>query len=390
MSGTTLRVLVFLPCLTRGGAERQGVLVARHLKERGHDVEVWGFPAPRGRSTLVQDLRDRGLRYEVMPAWPSLRWSDSRFGGILAPLVRSWRWPRGRRRLEADTPRRSFDVLVPFTFWPSLAACLLQERLQASRCFWNHRGGYDAAGIVYDRFLTERILRGRPRFVANSQAGARFLRDTFRVRPDDVAVVANAFEPDVPAPPMPAREGSRELSLLHVANFYPEKDYETLLAGLRLLKLEGTACRLHFCGEFLCERERSRFERRVRELDVEDRVAYHGAATREEVRRLLASSDVGLLSSRSEGQPNSVMEYMHAGLPVVGTRIPGIEELLGAAGAPWLFDVGDAQGFARLVGRLREDPALREEIGRTHRRRILENFAADRVLPRWAELVEGA
>jgi glycosyltransferase involved in cell wall biosynthesis len=306
-------------------------------------------------------------------------------------MVRAWKWRKGLRQLAAGLPGRDFDVIVPFTFWPSLAACLMRERLGASRMFWNHRGGYDGAGVPYSAFLVQRVLAKRPVFLANSVAGARFLSDTFRLPPADVKIIPNAYVPDQPLaaePSAPVRSRTNELSLIQVANFYPEKDYDTLLEALRILKTGGAVCRLHFCGEFLSDAERSRFLARTRELGVEDKVEYHGPTPRERVLDLLSTSDIGLLSSRSEGQPNSVMEYMYAGLPVVGTRIAGIQELVGAGNEEWLFDVGDAEGLARLIGRLAADPLLRTDIGRRNRRRIVEHFAPEQVLPQWSDLVE--
>jgi glycosyltransferase involved in cell wall biosynthesis len=115
---------------------------------------------------------------------------------------------------------------------------------------------------------------------------------------------------------------------------------------------------------------------------------HHGSIGRQEVFQLLLHSDIGLLSSKSEGQPNSVMEYMYIGLPVVATNIPGIREVVGEENEQWLFEVGDAEGLAGLITRLKENPVLRAELGLRNRRRIIEQFGPERVLPRWAELVE--
>jgi glycosyltransferase involved in cell wall biosynthesis len=234
------------------------------------------------------------------------------------------------------------------------------------------------------------VRKAEPVFLANSRAGRRFLADTFGLNHEDVTVIPNAYAVDANAPVAPrAPVRARELSLIHVANFYPEKDYDTLLQGMHLLSLEGLAWRLHLCGEFLFEHERLRFLEQVRDLGLQDRVVHLGPTSREEVLARLSESDLGLLSSRSEGQPNSVMEYMYAGLPVVGTRIEGIQELVGERNEPWLFDVGDAQGLARSIRALAADPALRSEIGRLNRLRIVEHYALERVLPRWAAIVEG-
>ena len=63
---------------------------------------------------------------------------------------------------------------------------------------------------------------------------------------------------------------------------------------------------------------------------------------------LMQVSNAGILSSKMEGTPNVVLEYILMGLPFIGTRIPGIVEIVGDD-YPMLFDVGDSDELAVLL-----------------------------------------
>jgi hypothetical protein len=124
----------------------------------------------------------------------------------------------------------------------------MRERLGAKRAFWNHRGGYDDAGMLYSPFLTKRVLSHRPQFLANSRAGGKFLEDTFGLSSAQVTIMPNAYAADLEgskSESAPTNSPSSELSLIQVANLYPEKDWDTLLRSLQILNARGAVCRLH-------------------------------------------------------------------------------------------------------------------------------------------------
>lgn len=384
-----MRILILLPCLTLGGAERQGFMVACFLKDQGHDVEVWGWPPIGKLATLIPELRSHGLRYEELPV-QSLDHCFFRRNLILALYGWFSRWHMPLRKIAANLPKRKFDVIIPFTPWPSLIACLMKEKLCANKCFWNHRGGYDAGGVVYNSFLIKKILKHKPSFIANSKAGAKFLQDKFSLISDQVTIIHNAFVPDMDAnlKKLPTNEhDSKRLKLIHVANFFGEKDYDTLLKAVQILDMQINEFELHVCGGFINDSDKSMFFQQIRELGIEKRIIFYGAISREKVFKLLYNSDIGLLSSRSEGQPNSVMEYMYAGLPVVATLIPGVQEVVGEENEKWLFDVGNAAGLASQIYFLSQNPSIMSELGRYNRKRIIEQFGSDKIIQLWSKII---
>jgi glycosyltransferase involved in cell wall biosynthesis len=89
---------------------------------------------------------------------------------------------------------------------------------------------------------------------------------------------------------------------------------------------------------------------------------------------LLNSTDIGVLSSVSEGSPNSLLEYMAAGLPVVATDIPGIREIIPDSQIPFLFAPKDSTHFADLLMKLINDSNLRQKLGELNKQYVFDNF----------------
>ena len=77
---------------------------------------------------------------------------------------------------------------------------------------------------------------------------------------------------------------------------------------------------------------------------------------RRDVPDVLAALDVAVCPSDSEGSPLSVMEYMDAGLPVVGTRVGGVPDLIDEGVEGLLVPRRDPAALAAALARLLRDP----------------------------------
>lgn len=124
-----------------------------------------------------------------------------------------------------------------------------------------------------------------------------------------------------------------------------------LLAAAGLLRARGIAAEVHFAGE---GPERERVEATAARLGLSGTVHLHGhVADRSRLVSLLDECDLFALPSASEGLPRAALEAMSRGLPAVGTRIQGLDEILRPAE---LFEVGDVERLAAIVERLYRDP----------------------------------
>ncbi|AKH97419.1 glycosyltransferase family 4 protein [Halanaeroarchaeum sulfurireducens] len=84
---------------------------------------------------------------------------------------------------------------------------------------------------------------------------------------------------------------------------------------------------------------------------------------RDDVPRVLATSDVLVLPSFREGTPRVITEAMASGLPVVATDIAGIPEQVEDGENGYLIPTGDSEALADRLERLVADKELRERMG---------------------------
>lgn len=194
----------------------------------------------------------------------------------------------------------------------------------------------------------------KPQYAANSIAAAKFIAQRHTISESDVSFIPNPFEKIVPLnspkywkEKIGACEG--DITMVMSANFFPEKDHYTLIRGMGKLLEEHRNLKLVFAGGST-ENPTMHFMKSVAfDLKLQEKVVFLGSTN--DMSGLIAFADIGILSSRSEGSPNSVIEYMGYGLPVIATDIPAITELLGAD-YPYLFKVSDVDDFVSKADKM--------------------------------------
>jgi glycosyltransferase involved in cell wall biosynthesis len=117
---------------------------------------------------------------------------------------------------------------------------------------------------------------------------------------------------------------------------------------------------------------RAAVESEIGRLGLDAFVALTG--DRDDVPELLATSDVFVLSSRSEGGPISVLEAMAAGLPVVASDVGGVREQVDEGVSGLLVPAGDPAALAAALERVLGDPQLRRDLGAAGRGLVRERF----------------
>jgi glycosyltransferase involved in cell wall biosynthesis len=90
----------------------------------------------------------------------------------------------------------------------------------------------------------------------------------------------------------------------------------------------------------------------------------------------LHASDVHLTMTREDNLPNTVVEALACGLPVVGAAVGGVPEMLTTGVEGWLVTPDDPTTAAAALARLAQDAGLLAETGRAARRRAVATFDA--------------
>jgi len=174
-----------------------------------------------------------------------------------------------------------------------------------------------------------------------------------------------------------------------VGRLVPKKGLDDVLRAL--IRLEGD-----FCFDVYGEGpERGRLEALSESLGLERKVVFHGAVTQDELVPALRAGGVFLCGSREmedgnrDGIPNAVMEAMAVALPVVGTKVSGIPELVLDGVTGLLVEQRDSEAFATALERLVADPNEAERMGDAGRRRVEEEFDSRGCFGRCMEVLGG-
>jgi len=175
-----------------------------------------------------------------------------------------------------------------------------------------------------------------------------------------------------------------EKLMIHVSNFRPVKNIPDVIKTFALVRKE-LKCRLLMVGEgpeLPGARELSR------QLGVEADVLFLGRQP--VVEELLPCADLFLLPSAFESFGLSALEAMSCGLPVIATEIGGLGEVVSPCEDGWLCPVGDCECMAAHAVAILSDERRLQEMGRAARKKAVEQFPPERIVPQYLNVYERA
>ncbi len=123
--------------------------------------------------------------------------------------------------------------------------------------------------------------------------------------------------------------------------------------------------------------DRLELEALSRALGVADKVKFVGAVA--SIVPLLKESHALVLPSYSEGIPRVVMEAFAAGVPVIGTSIPGIRQLVEEGLTGLMVPVGDPNSLTQAIRKLCERPDWAQRMASNARQVVIDKYSASRM-----------
>lgn len=360
--GHCMRILYVITAAEWGGAPLHVLQLMEYMVKQGHEVGLVAAPEPR----LMTGAKALGVKVFPNPHFvrPVRPWKDFR---ALWPIFRAMR---------AFKP----DLVHAHSTKAGYAARLACAVLRKPIIFTAHGWAFTEGRSLWKR----RLLAGVERLAAQVTAKIICVSEHDRelavqwnvAKPGKLAVVHNGIDPrpfleggGAPLREELGLEGS--VVLTFVGRLAPPKDPLTLLEAVKTLP-KGVLLVVGD-GEL-----KPPVEEYVREHGLEEKVRLLGE--RSDVLRILASSDVFVLSSRWEGLPYTIIEAMMARLPVVSTRVGGVPELVEDGVTGFLVPAEDPPALAEALQTLLDDPELRRRMGEAGREKALREFTLDRML----------
>lgn len=184
----------------------------------------------------------------------------------------------------------------------------------------------------------------------------------------------NAVSEDDPAEPTVAMPGAPGRRVIAIANIRPQKAPLDLIAAIDIVRRRIPDVHLLMAGAESDPALVGRVRREIAGRGLEQTVSLLGM--RSDVAALLRGSDVGVLSSATEGLPVALLEYGAAGLPAVATRVGDCPEVISDGEDGFLCEPGVPEDLAAALIRMLEDDDQRKKFGRRFSEKVRRQYGA--------------
>ncbi|MCG8624803.1 MAG: glycosyltransferase family 4 protein [Proteobacteria bacterium] len=373
------RILVVIPTLHRGGAERVVSRLSHEWARQGYEVTVAVFDSREVAYPIagpIVALDAPASNNKLVKVW--------RFTQRIMKLVKLIKEGKAPHSSHSSQPSH-FTHLIGFMEYANfpliLAACLtgnLGRTRVSVRTSTQFMFGYQKPVM--------RLLYRLPyKVVAVSQAMKKELMG-LGVPSGKLSVIFNP-PPEHQALPSPFKKNSKITGkyILAVGRLVKKKGFDMLLTGYARLPSDSPP--LVILGEEdkggKGGGKANALVTQAKTLGISQRVHFIGAVKNPEA--YYAHAECFVLSSRFEGMPNTILEAMQYGCPVVSFDCPtGPGEIIKHGVNGLLVANGDVAGLTRAMAKVLGDAKLRQRLGKAGRKRMAE-FRLDDIAAQWLE-----
>ena len=232
-----------------------------------------------------------------------------------------------------------------------------------------------------------RALRRSDQVVAISNYTAAEIRS---VAPVPVRVIP--YTTDFPTHTERRLTAAGPFAILFVGRLVERKGVPHLIEALRHLPRDAAA-ELTIIGD---GPERPRLEAQAAAAGLRDRVRFAGRVSDAELSAAYVAANVVVLPaiadarSDTEGLGVVLLEGMTYGVPVIGSAIGGIPDIIIDGETGLLVPPGDPAALAQAIARLAGDAALAARLGEAGRRHVAARFSWKAVLAAWEQCYAAA
>ncbi|HRH86063.1 MAG TPA: glycosyltransferase family 4 protein [Rubrivivax sp.] len=333
-----------------GGMAMQTRQLAELLKQEHAQVELVATNAPY-RPAVVERLPIIRALFRLVPYCFAL-WRTAGRADVLHLMANSgWSW----------------HLFAVPALWVA--------RLRRVPAVVNYRGG-EAGAFLQRRAGWVRAGLRDARLVVPSA----FLQQVFAAHGMAAQIVPNIVDLVRFRRAAAQADGERAPRLLVARNLEPIYDNATALRAFALVVRPHPRAQLTLAGT---GPQLAELQRLAAELGIDDRVCFAGRLDRDDMAAKLRDSTVAINPSTIDNMPNSVLEALASGVPVVSTNVGGVPFIVEHGIDALLVPPADPTAMAQAVLRLLADPELVQQLVEAGLR-TANAYTWERVGPQWA------
>lgn len=354
-----MKILIYIPQLIFGGAEKVLVSFANDLVSRGHQVEVLelyekGLLKPQFDSRVTFDaICSNAYTEKYYASLDQVRKNPLLVGKLLFSKLVGYR--RFAEKLAAKRyAGREFDAAINYLEIESPQ--FLLDHVKANRYIqWYHTdvaqtdnpGDSDAMAGIWSKMDA---------IVCVSRDGHRHFCERYPALSAKTHLIYNFFDQNaiIEKGSVPFSFSGLPPWLLSVGRLTSPKQYPRFLDVLACLRDEGFSFSWHVLGTGA---QLDEIEAKIRDLNLQDRVFLHGVT--DNPYKYMKNCDLFVLPSGWEGFPTVTVEAKILGCPVLATDVAGIREQLRHGETGWIVDNNEQAIYEGLKHLLQKPDLLK-------------------------------
>lgn len=362
--------------IATGGAQKLLLELAESLSSQGHDITAVFF---YDRDNLYEKWYSKySFPIYNLNAFNNSVSRIKNLPALIKGIIKLWRIVR----------QKKFDATITFTHDSNILGLPLMWLARVPVRVGTHLGEIRGMPFWQGKLHTCLVNIGIIQTLVTSSS--RIKEDVILqgVHPNNIQVIYNSIKPFEVNKNI--REESRtlfqasltDIFVITIGRLVYEKGHEFLIKAMSKVVDLNMNVKVYICGSGPLYND---LNRQIKDLNLEENVKLIGYT--ENLTKLLASADIFVLPSRWEGLPIALLEAMMAGLPIIATRVSGVEEVVNDQIHGLLVPTEDTDALAQAILQLAESQEQRIKMGFASRQHTLENYSISVMANQYIELI---
>lgn len=173
-------------------------------------------------------------------------------------------------------------------------------------------------------------------------------------------------------------KGENGFRVVCLANLRPQKDHINLIKAFHLFHKDNQNYTLHLVGKDFNDDYSNEVKTLISDLQLNDVITIYGSCN--DTFQILKQASIGVLASKSEGLPLSLLEYGLVSLPVVATNVGDCDKVISHQENGLLIEPNDYKELAKSLQNLSSNSILATRFGNTLNETINTHFSEKVIL----------
>jgi L-malate glycosyltransferase len=343
------------PC--NGGAEKQAMTLAKHFKTEGHDIQIL---CPQLDETMPLCETLSGIKVTRIP-YPKIKV----FGSLLLYI---------KYMYQLYAMRKEYSVIHVHMVKNIAAFTGLMKVFLKFKYVAKVSGAWEfSSGVLDPEKFNKGIMLVRNYFIKKADHIQCVSSKTKQILldcnyPEKIALLLpNGVDLTSHKLKVPHNDNKSDITIVYAGRLEYVKGVDILINAVNKLEFKVS---LVIVGS---GKEEKAFKKLCHDLDLESQVQFLGYITN--LPEILLSADLYVQPSREEGLPNSVLEAMATGLPIVATNVSGNQDLVADGINGYLTSPEDIEDMSYKISKILSSSELLKTMGMNSRKIIEENYS---------------